>query len=156
METIKLYRRRYIPDELIFLKDDEIVYFDEERIVTRWTTLKPRKDFTHGVSCYFLNRGFKVSKFIDANDNILFWYCDIISCEHDAAANAYLFHDLLIDIVVYADGFVKVLDMEELATALDEGQIDIGKAKEALRRASELLAIVYDKKFHTLSHFLEF
>jgi len=31
----KIYRRRFIPDETIFLKDDVIIYADEQRIITK-------------------------------------------------------------------------------------------------------------------------
>ena len=33
------------------------------------------------MSCYYIKEGFKVSKFLDDNDNIVYWYCDIIETE---------------------------------------------------------------------------
>ncbi|MDE7047789.1 MAG: DUF402 domain-containing protein, partial [Lachnospiraceae bacterium] len=73
-----LYRRRIIPEECILLKDDIILSCDEEHIVTSWHALHPKKDLHHGSSCYFLKEGFKVSKFCDASDGLLYWYCDIV------------------------------------------------------------------------------
>ena len=48
MEDLKIYRKRLIPSECIWLKDDIVLLCNEEFIVTRWTTLRPRKDFSHG------------------------------------------------------------------------------------------------------------
>ena len=62
-----LYRKRIIPDECIALKDDVILYIDDEIIVTKWNVLNPRTDFTHGYSCYFLSKNIKVSKFLKEN-----------------------------------------------------------------------------------------
>ena len=52
-----LYRKRLIPEECVLLKDDRLLYRDEEIIVTAWNTLKPRKDLHHGRSCYYLREG---------------------------------------------------------------------------------------------------
>ena len=48
MEQLKIYRRRMIPDECILLKDDVILEQTDDIIVTKWNTLKPRRDFHHG------------------------------------------------------------------------------------------------------------
>ena len=42
MESLKIYRKRLIPSENIWLKDDVVLLCNEEYIVTRWKTLKPR------------------------------------------------------------------------------------------------------------------
>ena len=60
-----LYRKRLIPEECVLLKDDRLLYRDEEIIVTAWNTLKPRKDLHHGLSCYYLGVGIKVSRLYD-------------------------------------------------------------------------------------------
>ena len=39
MKEFSLYRRRIIPNECILLKDDEIVFFDNDKLVTRWNTM---------------------------------------------------------------------------------------------------------------------
>lgn len=77
-----LYRKRIIPEECILLKDDIILSWDSERIVTKWHALKPKKDLHHGYSCYFLKEGYKVSKFYRADDSLLYYYCDIITSEY--------------------------------------------------------------------------
>lgn len=154
MENITLYRKRFIPNETILLKDDRIISCDSEKIITSWNVLKPRNDFTHGASCYFLNDGFKVSKFIDKNDNLLYWYCDIIDFEYFKTDNKYVFSDLLIDVIVYPDGFVKVLDMDEIADALDMNLISIDIVKKSLKRTNKLLKIIYDGNFDNLRKYI--
>lgn len=78
MNELKLYRKRIIPEECILLEHDKILYQDAEVIVTKWNTIRPKKTLHHGYSCYFLERGFKVSKFYDHEGNLISWYCDII------------------------------------------------------------------------------
>ena len=109
-----LYRKRIIPDECIALKDDEILYIDEEIIVTKWSVLKPRSDFHHGYSCYFLNKNIKVSKFMKENGDLHYWYCDIIEYTFDEKANSYTFTDLLADVIIYPDEKVKVVDLDTI------------------------------------------
>jgi len=143
MEKPKLYRRRFIPDEIVFLKDDMIEHMDERIIVTSWKAIRPRSDFESGCSCYFLNEGYKVSRFFDKDGKLIHTYCDIISVEYDEAANEYIFNDLLIDVLILNDGTVKVLDLDELSEALDRGFITVELAKTALSTTDRLLSIIY-------------
>ena len=83
MDNIKLYRRRYIPDETVFLKDDEIIYADNDRIVTKWKALKPRSDFAGGMSVCYLKEGYKVSRMTDISGKAVFYYCDIVETVYD-------------------------------------------------------------------------
>lgn len=152
---IKLYRRRFIPDERILLKDDVIVSVDGERIVTKWKVLSPVHPFTHGVSCYFIKEGFKVSKFLDDSDRPVYWYCDIIETEYDAAEEAYTFNDLLIDVIIENDGTVKVVDLDEIATALEKDILDKETVIKAVNRASRLLDIIYGGRFDEYKKYTE-
>ena len=95
MSQTQLYRRRIIPEECILLKDDVILYRDSNMIVTKWAALKPRKDLHHGFSCYFLDEGFKISKFYAADNSLLYWYCDIISHTYDSEKDVYVFNRAL-------------------------------------------------------------
>ena len=74
----KLIRKRLIPFESVLLKDDRIVHMEDGLIVTHWDVLKPRKDFQKGISCYFLKEGYKISRFMDKDGNLVYFYCDII------------------------------------------------------------------------------
>lgn len=155
MEDIKLYRRRIIPEECVLLENDIILYQDNEVIITKWTTLKPKKTLHHGYSCYFLERGFKVSKFYDHDGQLISWYCDIISHTYDPAANTYIFTDLLADVIVYPDGFVRVVDLDELADAYRDGLITSEEMQMALRRTDKLLSLIYKGAFPRLQKYIE-
>ena len=145
-----LYRRRIIPEECILLKDDIIQSCDEERIVTTWNALHPKKDLHHGSSCYFLKEGFKVSKFCREDDSLLYWYCDIVDFNYDSAKNTMIVTDLLADVIIYPDGFVKVVDLDELVTALESRSISLDTLKTSLIKLDKLLSIIYAGIFDCL------
>ena len=150
-----LYRKRLIPDECILLKDDRILVRDDEKIITGWNTIKPRRDLHHGYSCYYLREGFKVSKFYREDGSLLYWYCDIVSYEHRPDTDTYIVTDLLADVIVYPDGFVKVVDIDELVTALNEKLITEEILKTSLFNLNALLEIIYAGEFYRLQEPIE-
>ena len=150
-----LYRKRLIPEECILLKDDRILVRDGEKIITGWNTIKPRKDLHHGYSCYYLREGFKVSKFYREDGSLLYWYCDIVSYEHNPDTDTYIVTDLLADVIVYPDGFVKVVDIDELVTALNEKLISEETLKTSLFNLNALLEIIYAGEFNRLQEPIE-
>ena len=155
MDQLKIYRKRIIPDECILLKDDIILERTDDAIITKWNTLKPRRDFHHGYSCYFLKSGYKVSKFYREDDTLLYWYCDIVDYTYQEADNALIVTDLLADVVLYPDGYIKVLDVDELAIALEKKLCDPQLITQALRRLASLLNLIYDDKFDMMASEIE-
>lgn len=155
MNSIRLYRRRIIPDECVLLEDDVILYRDREVIITRWETLRPKKTLHHGLSCYFLERGFKVSKFYDHEGRLISWYCDIISHTWDPETDTYIVTDLLADVIVYPDGSVRVVDLDELADAQRDGLITGEQMQLALRHLDKLLRLIYKGAFPRLQKYIE-
>lgn len=151
MPTPILYRKRIIPDECVLLKDDKILHRDEQIIVTGWNTLKPRKDLHHGYSCYFLKEGYKISKFYREDNSLLYWYCDIVEYDHHPDTDTYIVTDLLADVIIYPDGFVKVVDIDELVTALNEKLISEDTLKKSLLNLNSLLEIIYSGTFDKLT-----
>lgn len=145
-----LYRKRLIPEECILLKDDRILLQNDEMIVTAWQSLKPRKDLDHGYSCYYLNQGIKVSKFYRHDGSLLYWYCDIVDYTYQPETDSYVVTDLLADVIVYPDGFVKVVDLDELVTALDASLLTEDLLKKSLLRLNTLLTCIYSGAFSTL------
>lgn len=150
-----LYRRRIIPEECILLKDDIILSCDEERIITSWNALHPKKDLHHGMSCYFLKEGFKISKFCYEDGSLLYWYCDIVDYNYNSVDNSLIVTDLLADVIIYPDGFVKVVDLEELVTALESRSISLDTLKSSLLRLDRLLSLIYSNQFDTLKAYIE-
>ena len=150
MDKPVLYRKRIIPEEIVLLDKDEILYSDEGHIVTRWNTIKPKKILHHGCSCYFLKEGYKVSKFYREDGSLMYWYCDIISYTFDPEKNSYVFTDLLADVLVYPDGKVEVIDVGEIADALTDGTLTTDEMIPALRSLDSLLALIYSGKFRNI------
>lgn len=154
MDTLKLFRRRYIPDELVELKDDVILHHNEEIIITKWHSLKPRNDISGGISAYFLKKGWKVSCILQHDSSMKYWYCDIIETEFDGLSNTYTFNDMLIDVLIYPDRHVEVVDMDEFADALAANTISVQSATKALRSTDKLLNIIYEDNFDSLTKYI--
>lgn len=155
MNISKLYRRRLIPSELTLLKDDVIVRQDEEVIITTWNTLNPKTEFSHGCSCYFLKDGLKVSKMYRSDNTLLRWYIDIVEISIDDTGESLTSTDLLADVVIYPDGRMKVVDLDELAEALEKNLITKEQMISCLRNLNHLLTLVYRDKFDRLQSHLD-
>lgn len=155
MKTPELYRKRLIPAQNIPLKDDTILFANDEIIVTKWDTLNPKTEFNHGTSCYFFKEGVKVSKFYRTDNTLLYWYCDIVEYEYDEPLNRLTVVDLLADVIIYPDGNVKVVDLDELADALGQGVISSELLQQGLYRLNGLLAKIYDGEFEKMQGILE-
>jgi predicted RNA-binding protein associated with RNAse of E/G family len=138
-----LYRRRYIPNELIYLKDDIILLNEDDLIITKWVTLHPHKDIASGISAFYIDKGYKISKIYDKNNHVVYWYCDIIQTKKDPNKNTVIFEDLLIDVILYEDGTIHILDLDELSDALDSQLITQAEATYALRTLDSLLHLIY-------------
>jgi hypothetical protein len=154
MDTPILYRKRIIPEECVLLKDDIILKQTDDIIMTKWNTLRPKKNLHHGYSCYFLNEGYKVSKFLREDDSLMYWYCDIIKTDYNEAENTYVFTDLLADVIMYPDGFVKVVDIDEIALALKNGKLPQEDIIKLLTSLDKLLNIVYSHDFERYKHMI--
>lgn len=152
---MKIYRKRLFPDETIFLKDDKLVYSDEKIIVTKWDVLKPKIHLHHGISCYFLEEGCKVSKFYSEDNSLLYWYCDIAKYDYNDVDDELLFTDLLADVVIYPDGHVQVVDLAEAADILEEGKISAEDICKMLRNLEHLLQKIYSGEFEDMKRLVE-
>lgn len=151
MQKITLYRKRLIPDECILLKDDVLLDVQDDKIITQWKALKPKHDLDHGFSCYYLNEGFKVSKFLRQDGSLLYWYCDIVDNVWSEDHATLTTTDLLVDVIIYPDGIVQVLDLDELAEALKKEFLSEEMLQKALLRLDALLKIIYKQQFDLLT-----
>ena len=145
----KLFRQRLIPSEIVLLKDDRIVYHVSDMLITQWETIKPRADFKYGFSCYYLYEGFKISRVYTADKKYLYTYCDIINT--DINADIYIFLDMLVDIVIYPNGYIKVLDLDELADVYERKLISKTALTLTLRKTDALLNVIYSGKLSRLT-----
>ena len=149
VSDIQLYRRRFIPNELKLLKDDKILFMNEDIILTSWTTLKPRSDFASGISAYYRKEGFKISRHYGADGTFTRWYCDIILETQEE--NALIFSDLLIDVVIFPDNTVRVVDLDEAADALEQGLITADMLAQARHSTNKLLSYIHQGRFSELT-----
>lgn len=193
MQAFAMYRRRLIPNECILLKDDRIVSFENGRLVTVWSAIRPKKNLHHGISCFFFDEGIKLSKFYREDGSLVYWYIDIIhadlfsgspedtlpysvikeknpaaltqtdgffvdgtlSGDLKEAGLSLVVTDLLADILIYPDGFVKVVDLAELSDALGQGLLDEETVCRALRIADRTLEEIYAGDFKEKQEYLE-
>ena len=155
MPNLKLFRKRIIPNECILLKDDIILSANDEFIITKWNALKPKKDLHHGYSCFFLKEGFKISKFYREDNSLMCWYCDIVDYSYKEEDNSLTATDLLADVIVEPDGFVKVVDLDELAEIMEKQALSEELIALALRRLNHLLTLIYYGEFENLKTYIE-
>lgn len=142
---MKIYRKRYIPNEIIDISKDKVEYVDDELLVTSWLPIHSRNDVAFGISYAYLKKGWKISKFYDKDKNFLYWYCDIIDAQ--IKDEEYTLIDLLVDVKVYPDGKYEILDEEELDEALKQKLITKKQKEEALNKLNALLEIIKHGEF---------
>lgn len=142
-----LYRRRLIPDECICLKNDTIIFQNNTEILTIWKTLHPKNDFAKGISYYVIDKGWKISKFYNLQNELVYIYCDIIDSIYQEQNDSYIFTDLLADVIIENNGTIKVVDLDELATALNSQLLSSQLITTALYQLNDLLVLIYSKEF---------
>lgn len=147
MKKPVMFRKRFIPYEIVDISSDHMLFRDDKLLVTRWKAIKPRSDIFGGISFTFLKEGIKLARFYNEQGEFLYWYCDIIEVLYDEVKDEFIFQDLLVDVKVMPDGMIKVLDADELAEALEKGLITAGQACKALRTLDSVLKLVYEGKF---------
>ena len=155
MNIQTLYRKRIIPPECICLKDDIIVAQNEEYIITKWKTLNPKTEFSHGSSCYFMQEGIKVSKMYRRDGSLLRLYCDIVDFKLEEDNASLTVTDLLADVILYPDGRMEVVDLDELAEAMERDLITKEQMTSCLRSLNHLLTLIYRDKFDRLQSYLD-
>ncbi|MCR4651001.1 MAG: DUF402 domain-containing protein [Lachnospiraceae bacterium] len=143
----KLFRKRLIPNECIPLDNDEILFMDEEIMVTKWRTLKPRDDFHHGYSCYFFKEGIKVSQFLREDGSLFLWYCDIVSFSPNEEQGTLTITDLLADVTVDYSGKMTILDIDELCEAREKNFITAGQFFNSVKQLGKLIEAIQQGRF---------
>ncbi len=136
---MKLYRKRFIPEEIVDISNDEVVYEDDEILATKWLPIHERDDIGRGISFTMKNEGIRISKFFDADGKFIYWYCDIVDYEYNKETEEHFIIDLLADVIVYPNGKYEVLDLDELAEAYQQKLITIEMLCKALKRLNKLL-----------------
>lgn len=147
MKKPTILRQRYIPFEIVDISSDELLFRNDDILVTKWKVIRPRTDFSSGISYAFIKKGYKISRFFDDKGTFLYWYCDIIDVDYNEKTDTYKMIDLLVDIKLLPDGTLKVLDCDELAEAMENKLITLEQSCCSLRRLDELLKMIYEGNF---------
>lgn len=142
LENLKLYRKRYIPDEITFLKDDRFTMLTDEYLRSEWKTIRPKAEYASGCSLYCFKKGWKISRMIGKDGETKYWYCDICEYKFDEKDNKIVYNDLLFDVIISVDGGVRVVDCNEAADALMAGLITKEQMAFALNALDELLNMI--------------
>ena len=147
MNKPRILRKRYLPLETVDISGDELLYRDDQVLITKWKPIRPRTDFAGGISFTFLKEGYKISRFYHSDLSFLYWYCDIIDVEYDGAQDQYTLKDLLVDVKILPDGRFMILDAGELAQTLEEGTITQKQVCIALKNLDKILTMLQEEKF---------
>lgn len=151
---MRLFRKRFFPDENVEL-NDEVVFFDEKKLVTKWKAIRPKPDLSYGISCFFIETGLKISKFYRQDGSLLYWYCDVGECIVNKENSSFTFVDLLADVIIYPEGKVKVVDLAEAADIFENGKITAAHICKMLRRLDLLLGMIDSGELSRLQDELE-
>lgn len=151
----EIYRKRLIPEECIHLKNDRILLNNDTMLLTSWDTLRPKNDFTHGLSLYLFENGWKISKLYDINNHFVYWYCDIIKTDYTAENDTYIFTDLLADVIVEQGGRIRVVDLNEFEPAYKSGLMSPDEMLMALNQLNALLQTIYNGDFSKYTELIE-
>ena len=147
---MKIYRKRYIPNEIVDISGDELIYRDEEKLITRWNPIKPKDKIAKGESCVYFSKGWKISKFYRKDGSFKYWYCDIISYEYNEKDDEYLIVDLLLDVIVHIDGSYEILDEDELQDAYEKKIISKEIYDDAKEKLAKLVEVIKAGRFDEL------
>lgn len=116
--------------EIEEVSEKQIWKFNGEDIIVcdnglKWLSILPQNDF------------YCITAMMNANNDILLWYIDMIAEQGIDTDGVPYFDDLYLDLVVYPDGTIIVDDMDELEEALS--------AKDITQEQFELAISTSDK-----------
>ncbi|MCI6331599.1 MAG: DUF402 domain-containing protein, partial [Lachnospiraceae bacterium] len=73
----------------------------------------------------------------------------------DTNTNSYTFTDLLADVIIYPDGKLRIVDLDEIAVALERKLLSERELEVALRTLDSLLNMIYEGDFDYLKSKVE-
>lgn len=113
------------------VSEKQIWRFNGEDIIVcdnglKWLSILPQNDF------------YCITAMMNANDEILLWYIDMIAEQGIDTDCVPYFDDLYLDLVVYPNGTIKVDDMDELVDALSQKDITEDQFNLAISTSNKL------------------
>lgn len=117
--------------EIEEVSEKQIWKFNGEDIIVcddglKWLSILPQNDF------------YCITAMMNADNEILLWYIDMIAAQEIDADGVPYFDDLYLDLVVYPDGTIIVDDMDELEEALSAKDITQAQFNLAISTSNKL------------------
>lgn len=149
MQELKIKIRKFVPEKkIINVSKDKIRQWDDNLLITEWLPRRAREDMSGGISFAFFDKGYKISWVYKGNYEFAFWYCDIIGQgKFSKSKKTFSYPDLMADVKISPDGKVTILDLHELADALEKSLITKKQSCDALRSLNSLLEIIDKGEF---------
>jgi hypothetical protein len=142
VKTVRIIRKRLIPNEEVDISQDEVLIRNSDHIITRWLPIKPRGDIGWGISYLDLNGNRKISAFYGKNGKLMYWYCDIVDVTYLEYSDLYIIKDLLVDVKLVPGQPPEILDLHELEMALKQGLINKEEYALAVRVSKATLELL--------------
>lgn len=143
----EMERERVFLGETNLLKEDVMIYRDNELLVVRWDTINRNKVFAKGISFYFPEEKIKVSALFDKDGGLVKYYCEVVEADYNKDSDKYVFRDLIVDVDLYEDGTYEELDEDQLKIALEDDENEIitpEKSREILRVKDNIIRKIHE------------
>lgn len=94
-----------------------------------------------------VNKYYAITLMLDAQNQIVEWYVDICQPYLADAAGRLYYDDWYLDIVLYSDGHIDLLDEDELEEARSTGGISEEAYRHAYQAREQVLAAIHNGTF---------
>ncbi len=95
---------------------------------------------------YFVRKGYTISKVFHRSGEFLYYYCDVMEMRQTGRLR-YLMIDLLLDMIIYPDGRYHLIDVDELATAVEKGELRKRQQVYTLRTLHKMIRLHTERSF---------
>ncbi|PIQ25588.1 hypothetical protein COW36_21330 [bacterium (Candidatus Blackallbacteria) CG17_big_fil_post_rev_8_21_14_2_50_48_46] len=134
---LPIRKQKLHPVREVNLSGDTWLHQDEHLCVSYWHLPRTESDqVAHTLTLTIFDEAIQIHSKHNAAGERLYWYCDLLEVKRDEGG--WHLTDLLLDVVVFPDGSTRMLDLGELAEALEEGGIHPQQAAQALRLAETI------------------
>lgn len=103
---------------------------------------------------HFYQEWFAIMELRDAQDELLGYYCDVVT-PLVKRADGYFLRDLILDLWIYPDGSYMELDRDEFAALVQEGRVSLEDQRKAVemmqRMVTETQSGVFPAKYLQLN-----
>ncbi|MCO4784022.1 MAG: DUF402 domain-containing protein [Candidatus Cloacimonetes bacterium] len=77
------------------------------------------------ISIISVKHGVQISKKFDKDNQFCYWYCDMIKTKWTPKSGCFEITDLLVDVVIFPDNELRVIDLDEFIQAKEDHLIHL-------------------------------